>query len=220
MPHALVLAGHGRYEDPWHDAAAISHRLAALLAADGVDTTVRGTFRDALDGIEPDLVVVAAGRGRPDPDFDGADEDWQPFHARLGSWVASGVPVLGLHQAANTFQDSPAWGALLGGRWVDGTSWHPPHGAATFRVVDAAHPICAGLTSVTADDERYLALQMVPDAQVLLVADHEGSSHPVVWVAPGPGRVVYDALGHDVRSYDSPSRVDLLRREVRWLLGG
>ena len=54
--------------------------------------------------------------------------------------------------------------------------------------------------------------------QVLVVADHDGTAHPVVWVAPGPGRIVYDALGHDVRSYDSPSRVDLLRREVRWLL--
>ena len=53
---------------------------------------------------------------------------------------------------------------------------------------------------------------------VLVVADHEGAAHPVVWVAPGPGRIVYDALGHDVRSYDSPSRVDLFRREVRWLL--
>ena len=40
----------------------------------------------------------------------------------------------------------------------------------------------------------------------------------VVWVAPGPGRVLYDALGHDLRSYDSSSRLTLFRREVRWLL--
>lgn len=218
MPRALVLAGHGRYEDPWHDAAAISHRLASLLADEGVESTIRGTFPDALDDVDPALVIVACGRGRPDPSFDGTDEDWAPFHERLASLVASGVPVLGLHQAANTFADSPTWGRVLGGRWVEGTSWHPPHGAASFRVVSAEHPITAGLGVVEADDERYLSLAVSPDVQVLVVADHEGAAHPVVWVAPGPGRVVYDALGHDVRSYDSPSRVDLFRREVRWLL--
>ena len=157
MTHALVLAGHGRYEDPWHDTAAIAHRVAQLLADEGIDTTIRGTLPDALDHIEPDLVVVASGRGRPDADFDGTDEDWLPFHARLTALVASGVPVLGLHQATNTFLDSPSWGPLLGGRWIEGTTWHPPLGAATFRVV-ASGPPCslAGLAEVTAEDEQYL----------------------------------------------------------------
>lgn len=219
MTHALVLVGHGRYEDPWHDGAAIGHRVAQLLADDGIDTTVRGTLPDALDDVEPDLLVVASGRGRPDADFDGTDEDWLPFHARLSALVASGVPVLGLHQATNTFLDSPAWGPLLGGRWIEGTTWHPPLSTATFRVV-SEHPLVSGLTEISAEDEQYLALQVSPDVHVLVVADHEGESHPVVWIAPGPGRVVYDALGHDVRSYGSSSRVDLLRREVRWLLEG
>ena len=219
MPHALVLAGHGRYEDPWHDAAAISHRVASLLADDGIEATIRGTMPSALGDVDPDLVIVASGRGRPDVEFDGSDEDWAPFHARLDELVASGVPVLGLHQATNTFLDSPTWGSVLGGRWVEGTSWHPPHGQASFRVVSAGHPITAGLSFVEAADERYLSLAVSPDVHVLVVADHEGAAHPVAWVAPGLARVVYDALGHDVRSYDSPSRVDLFRREVRWLLG-
>ena len=217
MTHALVLAGHGRYEDPWHDTAAIAHRVAQLLTDDGIDVTIRGTLPAALDGIDPDLVVVASGRGRPDPDFDGTDEDWLPFHARLSALVESGVPLLGLHQATNAFLDSPAWEPLLGGRWVEGTTWHPPLAPSTFRVV-SDHTLVAGLSEITADDEQYLSLRVSPDVQVLVVADHEGVAHPVVWVAPGPGRIVYDALGHDVRSYDSPSRIDLFRREVRWLL--
>jgi type 1 glutamine amidotransferase len=220
MPHALVLAGHGRYEDPWHDAAAIAHRVATLLADDGITCEIRGTMPTALDDVDPSLLIVASGRGRPDPSFDGTDDDWGPFHARLATLVMSGVPVLGLHQASNTFADSPSWNAVLGGRWVEGTSWHPPHGTATFRVVDRSHPITADLPPLTADDEQYLALSVSPDVRALVVADHEGAEHPVVWVAPGPARVVYDALGHDVRSYDSPSRVELFRREVRWLLGG
>lgn len=218
MPHALVLAGHGRYEDPWHDAAAISHRLASLLADDGIDTTIRGTMPGALSDIDPDLVIVASGRGRPDPAFDGTDDDWAPFHARLAALVGAGVPLLGLHQAANTFADSPTWTSVLGGRWVEGTSWHPEHGPAAFPVVAPDHPITSGLGPIQADDEQYLDLDVAPGVEVLVVASHDGAAHPVVWVAPGPARVVYDALGHDVRSYDSPSRVELFRREVRWLL--
>ena len=127
--------------------------------------------------------------------------------------------MLGLHQATNTFLDSPAWEPLLGGRWVEGTTWHPPHGAATFRVVartTLSSPGSGRRSPPTTSSTS--SLRVSPDVQVLVVADHDGTAHPVVWVAPGPGRIVYDALGHDVRSYDSPSRVDLFRREVRWLL--
>jgi uncharacterized protein len=31
-------------------------------------------------------------------------------------------------------------------------------------------------------------------------------------------RVVYDGLGHDTRSYQSPGHVELLQRAVGWLL--
>ena len=71
-------------------------------------------------------------------------------------------------------------------------------------MVSAEHRVTAGLSVVEAADERYLSLAVSPDVQVLVVADHEGAAHPVVWVVPGPARGADDALGHDVRSYDSP----------------
>ena len=59
-----------------------------------------------------------------------------------------------------------------------------------------------------------------PGSRVLLHHDHEGGTQPLVWVTERAGaRLVYDALGHDVGSYASPARVELLQREVRWLLG-
>ena len=43
--------------------------------------------------------------------------------------------------------------------------------------------------------------------------------HRLVWTRQnGRSRVLYDALGHDTTSYDSPGHVALLRRAVRWLL--
>ena len=68
-------------------------------------------------------------------------------------------------------------------------------------------------------DERYSYLETRPDVTVLYDHHFEDGRHPLVWAREaGPGRVVYDALGHDVTSYDSPGHRALLERSIRWLL--
>lgn len=218
----LLLVGRGRYEDPWHDNAAVTHRVSQLAQERGLETRALGTFPDSINAVSAediDLLVVIAGRGRVDPGFDGDDTAWLGFHRRLAELIAGGLPVLALHQAANAFADSQTWAEQVGGRWVEGRSMHPPIGYATFRAAEPQHPVTAGLSLVEAYDERYCFLELDPRSQVLMTTHHEGQEHPVAWVAPGPGRVVYDGLGHDVRSYDSPSRRDFLEREIAWLLG-
>jgi hypothetical protein len=217
---AVVLVGRGRYQDPWHDDAATGHIVADLLATQGIGSVVRGVAPTALVDVDrPRLLVVIAGSGRIDPDWDGDDEAWRSFHRRLHSLVSrEGVPLLALHQAANTFTDDATWAELIGGRWVPDASTHPPIGDAVFRPVEGEdHPVVRGLGPVTAFDERYCDLQPAPGSRILLTTELEGVEHPVVWQAPGPGRVLYDALGHDVRSYASASRRELLLREIRWL---
>jgi uncharacterized protein len=223
----LVLVGRGRYGDTWHDHAAQADEVVRLLRADGHDVRVRSTFPTTLADLGdwvPALLVVTAGRAE---DVTDADGEWRAFHDARHALVACGTAVLGLHQAANTFADDPRWAATLGGRWVEGRSWHPPHATATFRVVDDEHPVTGGLRAVTADDERYADLEVAPDSRVLVVADvspdeadEHGTpgAHPVVWQAPGPARVLYDALGHDVRSFASQDRRALLTAELAWLL--
>ncbi|MEP7765463.1 ThuA domain-containing protein [Sanguibacter sp. 25GB23B1] len=231
VKRVLVLSGRGRYEDPWHDMAAISHRVATILAggAGERDVVVRGCFPDAArDLTDVDLLVVNTASGRPDAAHDGDDARWAPFHESVRAWADAGRPVLALHQAANSFADSPHWERILGGRWVDGTSMHPEIGDADFELLadEHGHPLGATLATVldgqrvSAFDERYSYLRVADDAQVLLSQRHDGVDHPVVWVNEADGlRVVYDALGHDLRSYDSPSRRALLLAEVDWLLG-
>ncbi len=225
----LVLAGRGRYEDPWHDHAATSHRLALLLAGLEVDgrpaeVVVRSTFPHALDDLAGvDLLVVNAGTAWPgfrEASIGPDDAAWAPFHARLDSWARSGGRILALHQSANTFDDAPAWEEILGGRWVAGTSMHPPIGEAKATIAAGAHPITAGLGAVEAFDERYCFLRVAESSRVLgWVPDDDGERHPVLWVTEAHGgRTVYDGLGHDVRSYDSPSHAELLLRAATWLL--
>lgn len=212
---ALVLVGHGRYSDIWHDDAAIGFLVAGELAEAGLRPVLRSTFPGALDDVDPDdlaLVVIKSGTGRADDD----DATWAGFHERLAALFAA-VPVLALHQAANTMGNPRWYIGQVGGQWVDDHSWHPPIAEATFRPVDDEHPITAGLAPFTAVDESYLDLVLEPGIRPLVVVDHEGAAHPVVWEGPGPARLVYHALGHDPRSFDSPGHRDLLRREIAWL---
>ncbi len=217
----LVLAGRGRYEDPWHDHAGTSDVVAGLLRTlPGVRVEVRGLFPDAVRDLDAaDLLVVNTGRGRPDPAFDGDDADWVPVHEHVARWCTSGGAVLALHQAANTFPDAPRWEEVLGGRWIPGESTHPPIGETVIAVRTDVHPVVAGLGDVAVFDERYCRLRTSPDATVLATAHHDGVDHPVAWVHERHGgRTVYDGLGHDVRSYDSRSRRELLLRSASWLL--
>ncbi|PUB30268.1 hypothetical protein C8K30_102650 [Promicromonospora sp. AC04] len=215
----LILSGRGRYEDPWHDHAATSHAVAGIVSDLGT-IEVRGLFRDALDDLDSvDLLVVNGGSGRRDTDFDGSDDDWLAFHARLAGWARAGGAVLGLHQAANTFYDAPGWADVLGGRWVPGESMHPPIDTARFELAEG-HPVTDGLGAVEAFDERYCHLRVSPGARVLgTTLDDDGAAHPVLWVNEAHGgRSVYSALGHDVRSFASEGHRELLRRSASWLL--
>jgi len=224
MPHidarVMILVGRGRYEDPWHDHAATSYRVALVLSDLGLAVEVRSVFVGAFEDLDScDLLVVNSGRGRVDPAFDGDDAHWAATHEALQAFAAAGRPVLGLHQAANTFADSPYWEEILGGRWIPGQSMHPPADNAVFDIV-AAHPVVDGLGPLEAFDERYSYLHVLPGSQPLVTQSHDGIDHPVVWVnASGPYRAVYDALGHGGAAFDSPSRRRLLAREALWLLG-
>lgn len=216
---ALVLAGRGRYADPWHDHAATSVSIARSIEDLGASAVVRSTFADAFEDLSAfDLVVVNAGRGRTDAAFDGDDAAWLDAHRSLRDYVAGGGALLAVHQAANTFSDSPWWPDVLGGRWVPGTSMHPERRVFAVTVVDD-HPVVEGLGPQEVFDEQYCHLEVRPSSHVLAWQTHDGQAHPVIWRSQGgPGRVLYDALGHDVAAYARAGRQRLLRRELAWLL--
>ena len=91
-------------------------------------------------------------------------------------------------------------------------------GTATFQPAPSAvgHPVWAGLSEVEVFDESYSGLDI--DAGVTPLVQHttDGDTHVRGW-AVGE-QVLFDGLGHDERSYDSPSRNRLLVNEVAWLL--
>jgi type 1 glutamine amidotransferase len=224
-PHVTIVSGHNRYADSWHDLPATSHLIALALADDGLDVTVVGSWpRELADLAGTDLLVVNAGVGLPHGSIDGqsSDDAWQRGWAGLSTYLESGRPLLAVHQAANTLHEVPEYLDRLGGRWVAGTSMHPPIGTATVSFGAIPHPINpAPGTSFELWDERYSYLDVTGAVTVLATHVHDDTEHPLVWTHDhAGGRAVYDALGHGRMSFDSGERRDLLRREARWLLSG
>jgi len=211
MTRVVILSGVTAVDDPWHDFEATSRAAASCLDDAGWKSTVV-MAADSAGIADADLLIVNTGlRSRPGPDGVAS--------AQLLDYLASPRPVLGLHTAANTFGTVPQWAGRLGVRWVEGVSMHPPIGRQRLTPVPAT-PTLQGLDEVVLYDELYTYLDVLRPATTLLAHRLDGVDHPLVLSREdGPQRTIYDALGHGVESYASPSRQDLLRREVRWLLG-
>lgn len=219
----VVVSGEGRYADPWHDFPGTSQRVAEILRRHRLTVEVCGTASSAPRAAR--LVVVNAGGGSQpaEPERGDAEDRWR---AAVLDHALGGGPVLALHAATNTFYEDERWPDVIGGRWVPGTSMHPPGGPATVQVSDVEHPITAGLPrELDVVDERYSFLEVDEEAVPLITQVHDAVVHPIVWVRTGspggePGtevRAVVDCLGHDVAAYGDV-RADLLRRETDWLL--
>jgi len=215
-----VLSGSGRYQDEWHDFTATSVEVARVLESMDLEVAVRALRPQGVLAEVPDadLVVVNAGSG-DHASSDGPAEAWVEAFQALRDHRARRRPVLALHTATMTLDGLDEWQEWVGGRWIQGRSMHPPIGEFTVQVSDADHPITVGLEPFAVLDERYCHLDRSPSAQVLLHHEYEETEQPLVWAIEQDGaRTVYDALGHDVRAFSSPGRLDLLQREVRWLL--
>ncbi len=217
MTHAVVFSGGGDVTDPWHPFAATSRRIAAVLETEGVPTEIVDTVADlaavgdADAGHETRLLVLNAGSGGEATPHDAA------LLAVIEAHLAAGRSLLALHAAAMLLPGSRAWEDALGGAWVPGVSGHPPLGDA--RVELEGHALVAGFDEVRVVDERYTGLRVGGDSAVYASHEEAGERHPLAWARhAGTARVIFDALGHDERSYDSVSRCELLRAEVRWLL--
>lgn len=214
----LVVSGGGRYADPWHPFAETSAALAEVLGELGtvavLDDPDAALAALAEVADRPRLLVVNVGNPVGDSPSDAA-------RAGLGAYLAARGSVLAVHSSATTFVGWPEWESALGGRWVRGTTFHPPLGTGAVDVV-AGHPATAGVAArFEVDDEFYRELRIAPTVSVLATHEIDGVPSPTAWASTtaSGGRVVCDLLGHDARSYRSEGRRRLLLAEARWALG-
>jgi len=144
----------------------------------------------------------------------------------LAAAVAGGKGLVGVH-GANILgwegdgvapADRPYF-ELLGNRYL---SHGPGHheGRHTIEIV-GEHPITEGLEDFELFDEYYEFELADDDVQVLAQRHRaDGVVIPVLYVrSVGAGRVVYLALGHDMRSWGEPPVRQLVRNALAWAAG-
>lgn len=220
---AIILSGAGRYADPWHPYPETSARLASLVAEAGYDVEVRDDVDAALATLGGDVRLLVVNAGDPDgplpdgapPAGDRAAPAVDP--AAFDAAIDRGIGILAMHSSAASLRDYPAFHHAVGGRWEDDVSWHPPFGEARVHLV-GNHAIREGLGDFTVDDERYTGLRLHDVIEPIAEHEEGGFRHPLVWAREfGRSRLVYDALGHDVRSYDSEGHRALIASALDWL---
>lgn len=214
-PRALVVSGAGRYDDPWHPFAETSRALAGVAESRGISVEITEDVDHALADLGGvDLLVVNIGApNRDDEDADAAVREG------LLTYLERGGPLLVQHVSVTSLPRLAEWEAIVGGIWVQGSTMHPDLDLAHIRVHSDQHPIVAGLRDFDVEDERYTYLRVAPDVVPLVSHEHFGVEYPLLWAKRyGNARVVYDALGHDLRSYRSAEHSRVLRNSIDWLL--
>ena len=228
IARALVVTGSGRYADGIHQFERTSTAVGALLADAGVKVDHTRNVDHAMTKLHYfDLLVINAG----DP--------WRGSNAELGVDPTSvtglhralqrGIGVIALHAAVASLRDYPEWPVALGALWLPGVSGHPPFGRVSVRIDQPEHPVADDVGDFEVDDEQYQHLQftqrVTPIASAQAVdaqgadASKHGSASPVVWGTQyGRSRIVYDALGHDVRSLNTDAHRQLLLNAADWVL--
>ena len=230
MPDAIILSGAGRYADPWHPFAETSAALAELVRDAGFTVEVAEDPDAALAALDAGvrLIVVNAGDpAGPRPTAEsatGADATRPEAsviaagEAALEAAIDRGVGILAVHAAASSLRDYPAFERALGARWLPDVSWHPPIGEAHVHVVGNHAIVEGGPADFTVFDERYTGLRLLDVIEPIAEHTEGDGRHPLVWAREfGRSRLVYDALGHDTRSYESAGHRELIARALGWL---
>jgi type 1 glutamine amidotransferase len=188
--------------------------LAEIAASLGHDVEIAEEVEEALADLRGVDVVVANAAGGP---VTGAHD---AAVAGIHAFLAGGGSVLGVHVGAATLIGMDDWEAVTGMRWIPGVSKHPPLGPSHVLVHPEHHPIAARMHDFDLIDERYCDLRLTTDIVPFASHDLEGTRYPLAWARRyGDARVVTDALGHGVESFDSPQHRELLLRSFQWLTG-
>ncbi len=227
FPRAVIMSG-----GVAHDFETSSPALAQVLDDCGFDTEVFAEPEAALltltETPTPPLLVLNLLRWSMNvPRYEHLREQWSlslspQNQAALLAHLARGGGILAMHGASICFDDWPRWRSVLGGVWDWERSSHPPiqESPVHIRVTGAEHPIVAGVDDFSVVAVSFKKQDLEPDVVALLTSAHGGHEHPLLWAREVlGGRVVYDALGHDVRSYAAPAHRLIVQRAARWATG-
>ena len=214
MPKALILSGGGRYSDPWHPFAATSIRLAEIGERLGLAVEIAEDLEARLVDLHGvDVVVADAASGPVTAAHEAAVSGMHAFMARGGG-------ILAVHVGASTLIGMPDWEDVTGMAWIDGVSMHPALGPAHVDVHPDRHAIAAPSTTSTWSTSGTATCGLPRTSSRSCRTNTRARGSRWSWARRyGNARIVTDALGHGVESFDSPEHIELILRSFRWLTG-
>lgn len=209
-PRALVVVGG---DDTHHDllgAAAVLTRLGAAAGFATAPAVGMQRFAHARPETADADVYVLYDSGAL---FPAAQQN------ALAEAIAAGKGLVALHMS-NVMGDPEgadrAYRDLLGNHYL---SHGPGHHEGRHRIeIVATHPVTDGVDDFDLFDEYYEFAWVDDHCTVLAERTRDdGVRIPVLYTREvGEGRVVYLALGHDMRSWGEPSFQRLVVQAVRW----
>ena len=145
------------------------------------------------------------------------DDLTAPREKGLLTFVKNGGGLIGVHSAADSFRASRAYVEMLNAEFLT----HPHFHEFPVTIVDKWHYLTARVPDFTIPDEMYHLQSYDPSKSHLLAETFwQGKKMPMATCrAFGKGRVVYIALGHDLRSWNHPEFQKLLCRALDWSQG-
>jgi len=193
--------------------------ITSLLEEIGIDVTISGIYHpngeeaytgdysalSAANLAKFDLLVLfTTGRGH------GEDVD------AILDFVRSGKAIIGIHCAADSFQDRLDYAHAIGGQFRT----HPAPLDVAVEIIDKEHPVTAGVAPFTVNDELYLYKEYDPENVHLLAqtTSHDDNGPvPVAWVREeGKGRIFYLSLGHMPAVWSQPEWRRLVQNGISW----
>jgi len=153
----------------------------------------------------------------------------------LLEWVANGGAFIGIHSAANTFQNFPPFGQMLGANF-DRRPWRTrenPQTKVRIKVHDKQHPATRHLgdSFVIADDiyqfmnfdpsQVSLLLSMDPDSLDLTNprVNRQDTHFPISWTRlHQEGRIFYTALGDWEPTWQNENYRTHLIQGIQWAM--
>lgn len=141
----------------------------------------------------------------------------------LKEFVNAGGGFYSLHNNSHVSLSSKTYREVQGGAYIG----HPTLRPFKVRVVNANHPITAGVRDFMVNDEQHFVEYDKSRKYVLLEAENidgltfesYGAKSIAGWAYDyGRGRVVFTSLGHTIHALWAPEYLKLQRRAVQWLL--
>lgn len=197
----VLFLGH---DSEHHNSAAYMPILSAALSTEGINFTYTE---------DPQILAQAGELQKYDALLLYANHDSITTLQNKGlmDFVKSGKGFIPIHSASFCFRNSDDFVNLVGAQFKE-------HGTGVFstEILDAEHPVTAGLDTFSTWDETYVHHLHNEDKEVLMVREDE----PWTWVRThGKGRIFYTAYGHDERTWTKPGFQKLVLQGILWAVG-